>query len=193
MDYLPTWKVKNGHLNKGKWLGKYCHPMDYGASRLFLLHPPAITNQVVVQLGCPNQMYNLLNYYIGDTPIFSWNHDYVRKDSIQTNYSFDWSWRIAVHCSLNSSNIQTHQCKQPSSTPPANGKERNAQPLAASHSTTSNVLKRMDHLSIWTNTTPPYQLPMDPNSQLDQLVFQASLFSVAVILCCLFFNKRYLW
>ena len=26
MDYLPTWKVKNGHLNKGKWLGKYCHP-----------------------------------------------------------------------------------------------------------------------------------------------------------------------
>ena len=21
MDYLPTWKVENGHMNKGKWLG----------------------------------------------------------------------------------------------------------------------------------------------------------------------------
>ena len=29
MDYLPTWKVKNGHMNNGKWLAKYSHPIEH--------------------------------------------------------------------------------------------------------------------------------------------------------------------
>ena len=28
-SYFPTWKVKNGHMNKGKWLGKYSRPMEH--------------------------------------------------------------------------------------------------------------------------------------------------------------------
>ena len=29
IDYVHTWRVKNGHMNKGKWLGKYSHPMGH--------------------------------------------------------------------------------------------------------------------------------------------------------------------
>ena len=29
ISYLPTWKVKNGHMNKGKWFGNYSHPMEH--------------------------------------------------------------------------------------------------------------------------------------------------------------------
>ena len=27
MDYFPRWKVNNNHVTKGKWLGKYSHPI----------------------------------------------------------------------------------------------------------------------------------------------------------------------
>ncbi len=118
MDYLPTWKVEHGHMNKGKWLGKYSL---HGVSGLeFSLYPrhPFIPPQV-------NGVFGVWFLGLDTKPqeVFPW---------MSTDWTFMWVllggdelFRNAYGKSmfqqplrlraLNSSNIwttKTFQCKQ---------------------------------------------------------------------------------
>lgn len=104
----------------------------------------------------------------------------MRKDSIQTNYSL-----IKVGALLIEFNQYTNSPVQTTFLHPPCQWER-AKCTAFSRKPFDNQqCPEANGSPIYLDKyTPPHQLPMDPNSQLDQLVFQASLFSVAMILCC---------